>query len=80
VPGDTEAGGEDESERDQGCKTHESRLVPLLAMHDCLSPAITRRQSPPSPSPRQTSLAAVECGLWLGAHDREASQHHQKGH
>src|SRR6266545_6754127 len=35
----------------------------------CLSagfwPAITRRQSPPSPLPRLLALAADECGLWL---------------
>jgi UDPglucose 6-dehydrogenase len=43
-------------------------------------PAITRRQSPPSPLARQTSLAAVECGLWLGARDRETRQHHRQGH
>src|SRR2546428_446354 len=36
-------------------------------MHVGLWPAITRRQSPPSPLPRQTSLGAGECGLWLGA-------------
>src|SRR5207247_2687560 len=34
-------------------------------------PAITRRQSPPSPLARLFSLAAVECGLWLCAGDPE---------
>ena len=35
-------------------------LVPRPAIHVGLWPAITRRQSPPSPLARQTSLAAVE--------------------
>ena len=43
-------------------------------------PAITRRQSPPSPLARQTSLAAVERGLWLGARDPEARQRRWQGH
>src|SRR5712691_838409 len=34
------------------------------AIHVGLWPAITRRQCPPSPLARLTSLAAVECGLW----------------
>src|SRR5437016_1950164 len=45
---------------------------PLPAIHVGFWPAITRRQSPPSPLARATSLAAVECGLWLGARDPEA--------
>ena len=33
------------------------------------------------PPPRQgASLAASECGLWLGARDPEARQRHLKGH
>ena len=55
-------------------------LVPLPAIHAGFWPAITRRQSPPSPLARQTSLAAVECGLWLGARDPETRQHHRQGH
>jgi len=39
-------------------------------------PAITRRQSPPSPSPRHPALASDECGLWLGARDAGARRHH----
>src|SRR5439155_16059050 len=46
----------------------------------CLSPAITPRQSPPSPLPRQPAWAADECGLWLGAIDREPGHHHWQGH
>src|SRR5882672_11139455 len=53
---------------------------PLPAMHVGFWPAITRRQSPPSPLARQTSLAAVECGLWLGARDPEARRHYWKGY
>src|SRR6058998_1420877 len=45
-----------------------------------LWPAITRRQSPPSPLPRLPALAADECGLWLGARDPEARQHHWQEH
>src|SRR5439155_4930736 len=56
------------------------RLVPLAAIHPGFWPAITLRQSPPSPLARLTSLAAVECGLWLGARDPEARRHHWKGH
>ena len=44
-----------------------------------LSPAITRRQSPPLPLARQSSLAAVKCGLWLGARDPEG-RHYWTGH
>src|SRR5207244_1777209 len=43
-------------------------------------PAITRRQSPLSPLARQTSLAAVDCGLRLGARDPEARRHYWQGH
>jgi len=52
------------------------QIVPLPAMLAGLWPAITRRQSPPSPLARQTSLAAVECGLWLGARDPEIRRHY----
>src|SRR5688500_18672927 len=38
----------------------------------CFCPAITRRRTPPSPSPRLPALASVECGLRLGARDAEA--------
>src|SRR5439155_12038180 len=55
------------------------RLVPLPAIHACFWPAITRRESPPSPLPRRLSLAAGECGRWLGARDPKAGQHHWKG-
>jgi len=43
-------------------------------------PEITRRQSPPSPLARLSGLAAVECGIWLGARDPEARRHYWKGH
>jgi 2-keto-3-deoxy-L-fuconate dehydrogenase len=43
-------------------------------------PAITQRQSPPSPLARLSSLAAVECGLWLGARDPETRRHYWQGH
>ncbi len=56
------------------------KLVPLPATLVGFWPAITRRQSPPSPLPRLQALAAVECGLWLGARDPEAQQRHWKGH
>ena len=56
-----------------------STLVPLPAILVGFWPAITRRQSPPSPLARQTSLAAVT-GLWLGAHDPETRQHYREGH
>ncbi len=55
-------------------------LVPHPAIHAGLWPAITRRQSPPSPLPRLPALAADECGLWLGARDPETRQHHWKEH
>src|SRR5207244_12853214 len=42
-------------------------------------PAITRRQGPPSPLARLSSLAAGECGLWLGARDPEARRHYWQG-
>ncbi len=42
-----------------------TKVVPLPAIHAGLWPAITRRQSPPSPLPRLKALAAVECGLWM---------------
>jgi len=45
-------------------------------MHARLWPAITRRQEPPSPLPRQPAFAADECGPWLGPRDPEARQHH----
>jgi hypothetical protein len=54
--------------------------VPLPAVHAGLWPAITRRQSPPSPLPRLQALAADECGLLLGARDPEFHQRHWKGH
>ena len=55
--------------------------VPLPAIHVGSWPAITRRQSTPSPLPRlHSALAADECALRLGAHDPEAGQHHWKGH
>ncbi len=56
-------------------------LVPLPATHAGFSPAITRRQSPPSLSPMlHSALASSECGLWLGTRDREARRRHWKGH
>ena len=55
-------------------------VVPLQAIHACICPAITRRESPPSPLPRRPALAADECGLSLGARDAEARQHYLKGH
>ena len=55
-------------------------LVPLPPTLAGFWPAITRRQSPPSPLARQTSLAAVECGLWLGARDPETQQRHRQGY
>src|SRR5438477_3970265 len=58
----------------------DTELVPLPAIHAGFWPAITRRQSPPSPLPRQPSLAAGERGLWLGAGDQEARQHYWTGH
>src|SRR3989442_8589747 len=66
--------------RAEALESEKHLLVPLPAIHACLWPAITRRQSPPSPLPRQPSLAAGECGLWLGARDPEAGQHYWKGH
>ena len=54
--------------------------MPLQAIHARFWPAITLRQSPPSLLPRLQALAASECGLWLGARDPEARQHHWKGH
>jgi hypothetical protein len=54
--------------------------VPLPAIHAGFWPAITRRQGPPSPLARLSSLAAVECGLWLGARDPETRRHYWKGH
>src|SRR6266516_4765544 len=44
------------------------------------SPAITRRQSPPSTLRRLPACAAAECGLWLGASDRETGLHYRKRH
>ena len=46
--------------------------VPLHEMHACCSPAITRRQSPPSSSPRLPSLDSAECepGLVLASEKR----------
>jgi hypothetical protein len=44
------------------------------------SPAITRRQSPPSPLPRFPTLATDERRLWLGARDPEAGHHYLKRH
>jgi AcrR family transcriptional regulator len=55
-------------------------LVLLRAIHACFWPAITRRQSRPSSSPRLTSLASSECALWLGARDPEAGQHYPNEH
>src|SRR5829696_2064051 len=55
-------------------------LVPLQAIHACLWPPITRRQSRPSSSPRLTSLGSSECALWLGARDPETGQHYLKRH
>ena len=49
----------------------EKSVVPLQAMRTCPRAAITRRQSPPSPSPRRPALASDECELWLGARDAE---------
>src|SRR5438093_12428147 len=40
-------------------------LVPHPAIHAGFWPAITRRQSPPSPLPRLLALDADECSLWL---------------
>ena len=54
--------------------------MPLQAIHACSCPAITQRQSPPSPLPRQPALAANECGLSLGARDAEERQHCLKEH
>ena len=42
--------------------------------------AITRRQRPPSSSPRLPALAADEWGLRLAARDPEFHQHHWEGH
>ena len=56
------------------------RLVPHPAIHAGLWPAITRRQSPPSSSPRSTDLASSECDLWLGTRDPETRRHYRKGH
>ncbi len=55
-------------------------LVRPQAMHAGFWPAITRRQSRPSSSPRLTSLGSSECALWLGARDPEAAQHHLETH
>src|SRR5919197_5971414 len=49
-------------------------------MRGGLWPAITRRESPPSPLPRLPTLAAGECGLSLGARDPETRQHCLSGH
>jgi hypothetical protein len=49
-------------------------------MHAGLWPAITRRQSPPSASPRSTDLGSLGCDLWLGARDPETRRHHWTGH
>ena len=49
-------------------------------MHACFCPAITRRESPPSPLPRRPALAADERGLRLGARDAEAGHHHLQRH
>src|SRR5919204_2435993 len=54
--------------------------APPSNARDRFWPAITRRQSPPSPLPRRSGLGAGECGLWLGARDPEAGQHHWEGH
>src|SRR5437867_3013314 len=48
-------------------------------MHAGLWPAITRRQSPPSSSPRSTGLGSSECDLWLGARDPETRRHYWAG-
>ena len=54
--------------------------MPLPAIHACPCPAFTRRQSPPSPSPRLLALASDECELWLGARDAGARQEYPEGH
>jgi tRNA-2-methylthio-N6-dimethylallyladenosine synthase len=54
--------------------------VPHPAIHAGPWPAITRRESPPSPLPRLQALAAVECGLSHGARDPEARRHYRTGH
>jgi cytochrome c oxidase subunit 3 len=43
-------------------------------------PAITRRQSPPSPLPRHSALAANECGPWLGADGPSIHQRNRAAH
>jgi probable rRNA maturation factor len=58
----------------------ERELVSHQGIRAGLSPAITRRQEPPSPLPRHPSLSADECGPWLGAHDRDSRRHYLKGH
>src|SRR2546427_3783198 len=63
----------------QGSAAARLPLVPLPAIHAGFRPAITRRQSPPSLLPRLPALAAVECGLWLGARDPEARRHYWQG-
>jgi hypothetical protein len=51
------------------------------ALVPAAGPAITRRQSPPSPLPRLQALAADECGLWIKtARDPEARRHYWTGH
>ena len=55
----------------QGLKDCVYALVPVRILG--FWPAIRRRQSPPSPLARQTSLAAVECGLWLCSRPRNST-------
>ncbi len=65
---------------DERARRLRDRLVPHPAIHAGLSPAITRREEPPSPLSRRPALPAGECGPWLGARDREPRRYHLTGH
>ncbi len=55
-----------------------SSTVPLPAIHACFWPAITRRQSTPSPLTRLPALPAASAHCLVLA--TQARQHHWKGH